>query len=91
MGVVLPVGHLDAQRGPDGGRAEDVLAVVFAAAVGAVVLRVGRARLVCWRRAGVAAVATGLHAVERGSAFGATGRTLRVRIILSFNNTNKCA
>ena len=88
MGVVLPVGHLDAQRGPDGGRAEDVLAVVFAAAVAAVVLRVGRARLV-WRRAGVAAVAT--CTIERGSAFGATGRTLRVRIILSFNNTNKCA
>ena len=74
----MPVGHLDAQRGPDGGRAEDVLAVVFAAAVAAVVLRVGRTRFV-WRRAGVAAVAT--CTIERGSAVGATGRTLCVRML----------
>ena len=73
MGAVLPVGHLDAQRGPDGGRVEDLLAAAAAA-----VLRVGRARLV-WRRAGVAAVAT--CTIERGSAVGATGRTLCVRML----------
>ena len=73
MGAVLPVGHLDAQHGPDGGRVEDLLAAAAAA-----VLRVGRARLV-WRRAGVAAVAT--CTIERGSAVGATGRTLCVRML----------